>query len=46
MGERPRWLIAVYLAVQVLLPAIALWVRLTGGPAVSRFGWHMFSTVG
>lgn len=45
-GRRPRWLVVGFILLQVVIPTVGLVLRLTGGPVLSKFGWHMFSALG
>ncbi len=41
MERRPRWLVALFIAVQVLIPLLGNLARLSGG-GPQPFSWHMY----
>lgn len=42
--SRSRIVVAVFLAIQLLIPARGLYLRWTGEAEYSRFSWQMYST--
>lgn len=43
--ERDRWLLVLFVLVQVAIPTYGLLIRWAGGSASARWSWHMFSTL-
>lgn len=38
-----RWLLLAVIALQVLVPTVALVLRWSAGGTAIRFGWHMYA---